>query len=523
VIRLATAAEMRDADRRVTETYGVASLVLMENAGRGAADVIERVFGAARGRRVAVVCGRGNNGGDGFVVARHLAGRGAAVSVWLVGSASEVRGDALTNLEILRRAGWTVAELTEAQGGSGVAALRRGLATAELVVDALLGIGVRGAASGLTASVIEALNEADRPICALDLPSGLSADRGDVTGAAVWARMTITFGLLKAALYLYPAAARVGRIELVDLGIPRGWLEDGLRVGVLEPDDVRRLVPERMADAHKGRHGHLLVVAGSLGKTGACVLAALGALRSGAGLVTCALPASQQPIVAGRLPEAMTEPLAETGAQTLSAKALDRLLELAARLDAVAIGPGVGLEAETQESVRELVLAVERPMVVDADALTALAGHLGRLRDARGPRLLTPHPGEAARLLGAGVPDVQADRIGSARRLADESGAWVALKGAGTVVASPGGEAVLNPTGNPGMATGGTGDVLTGVTGGLLVQGLMPEAALRAGVYLHGLAGDLVAAEKGQVGLLAGDVADGVPAALRRLRRPEPV
>jgi NAD(P)H-hydrate epimerase len=518
VIRLATAAEMREADRRASDAFGIPSLVLMENAGRGAADAVERVFGPARGRRVAVVCGRGNNGGDGFVTARHLAARGATVSVWLVGAADGVRGDARTNLEALRRAGWTLAELAEAQGGAGVAALRRALVHTDLVVDALLGIGVRGAATGLTASVIEALNEADRPICALDLPSGLSADRGDVTGPAIRAHLTVTFGLPKAALYLYPAAGHAGRVELADLGVPRAWLEEGLRVGVMEAADARRLLPARAPDAHKGRHGHLLVVAGSAGKTGAAVLAALGALRSGAGLVTCALPATQQPIVAARLAEAMTEPLPETGSRTLSGKALDRLLELAGRMAAVAIGPGAGLEAETQGLLRDLVVAVERPMVVDADALTALAGQPGRLREARGPRILTPHPGEAARLLGGSVADVQADRIESARRLADAAGAWVALKGAGTVVASPGGEAVLNPTGNPGLATGGTGDVLTGIVGGLLAQGLDPEAAVRAAVYLHGLAGDLAAGERGQAGLLAGDVADKVPAALRRLR-----
>jgi len=518
MIRLATAAEMRRADRRVSEELGVPSLLLMENAGRGAVDAIERVLGPVRGRRVAIVCGKGSNGGDGFVVARHLAGRGGSVETWLIGRASDVGGDAATNLAVLRRAALPLVEVTDAPG---VEELRRGLSRADLLVDALLGTGTRGPVAGLVAAAITAVNDAQRPVCALDLPSGLDADRGNLLGPAIRARLTVTFGLPKIGLFLSAGRGHAGQVELVDLGVPRGWLEEGLRVGLVEPDDVRAVLPARPPDAHKGRYGHLLVVAGSVGKTGAAVLACLGALRSGTGLVTCALPATHQPVVAAHLAEAMTEPLPETAAQTLSAKALHRVLELEERMDALAVGPGVGLEAETQAIMRELIQGAERPMVVDADALTALVGHLSLVRQARGPRLLTPHPGEAARLLEKSVADVQADRVESARRLAGETGAFVALKGAGTLVASPDGELTLNPTGNPGMATGGTGDVLTGIAGGLLAQGLGPNAALRAAVYLHGLAGDLAASERGEAGLLAGDVADTLPEAFKRLRAGE--
>jgi NAD(P)H-hydrate epimerase len=514
VIPVATAEEMRRADRGVTERYGVPSLLLMENAGRGAADAVERVFGPADGRRVLVACGKGNNGGDGFVVARHLAARGARVAVWLACRRTDVRGDAAVNLEAVARAGLP---LVESDG----AALRRELREADLVVDALLGTGVTGPATGAVAEAIGALNEAGRPVCALDLPSGLSADHGGLPGPAVRATLTVTFGLPKLALFLQPAASCAGSIELADLGVPRGWLDAGCRAGLPEPADIRALLPARPTDAHKGRYGHLLVVAGAVGKTGAAVLACRGALRAGTGLVTCACPASQQPVVAGQLVEAMTEPLAETGAQSLSLKAAERVLELASRMDALAVGPGVGLEAETQEAVRRVLLEAERPVVVDADALTALAGRLGKLREARGPRLLTPHPGEAARLLECSIAEVQADRLASARRLAEASGAWVALKGAYTVVTGPDGDVALNPTGNPGMASGGMGDVLTGISGGLLAQGLAPGDALRAAVYLHGLAGD-VAATGRPVGLLAGDLAEAVPEALRRLRDEPP-
>jgi NAD(P)H-hydrate epimerase len=519
VIPLATAEEMRRADRRATERYGVPSLLLMENAGRGAADAIERVLGAVAGRRVAVVCGKGNNGGDGFVVARHLLGRGARISAWLVGRADEVRGDARVNLDALQRSGEAVAEAPEF-GGDAFGRLAAEVRAADIVVDAVLGTGVRGPATGPAAAAIEAINAAGaagRPVCSLDLPSGLPSDGEAPAGPVARATMTVTFGLPKLGLALPAGLAHAGRLEIADLGVPRAWLAEGIPAGLLEATDARAALPLRPHDAHKGRYGHLLVVAGSVGKTGAAVLACLGALRSGTGLVTCAVPGSQQPVVAAQLSEAMTEPLPETAARSISAKAVERIAELLSRVDAVALGPGIGLDPETQAAVRALVRDVERPMVVDADALTALAGSAGLCRDAAAPRLLTPHPGEAARLLGSSIADVQADRIGSARRLAAESGAVVALKGARTVVAGPDGEVVLNPTGNPGMATGGTGDVLTGVAGGLLAQGVAPVGALRAAVYLHGLAGDLAAATRGEAGLVAGDVAASLPAAIRRV------
>jgi NAD(P)H-hydrate epimerase len=519
VIPLATAAEMRRADRSATERYGVPSLLLMENAGRGATDALERVLGPVRGRRIAVVCGKGNNGGDGFVVARHLIGRGARVTAWLVGRAGDVQGDARVNLDALQRAGESVTEAAEADGPA-FGRLRAELGAADVVVDALLGTGVRGAATGSIAAAIEAVNAAaaaGRPVCALDLPSGLPSDGEVPAGPVVRARVTVTFGLPKLGLVLPAGAAHAGRVEIADLGIPREWLGEGIPTALLEAADARAALPLRSTDAHKGSYGHLLVVAGSVGRTGAAVLACLGALRVGTGLVTCATPASQQPVVAAQLPEPMTEPLPETAARTLSAKAVERVVELLSRMDAVALGPGVGLDPETRAAVRTLVRDAERPMVVDADALTALAGRPGLCREAPAPRLLMPHPGEAARLLGCSIAEVQKDRIASARRLAAESGAVVALKGAGTVVASPDGRAMLNPTGNPGMATGGTGDVLTGVAGGLLAQGVAPAAALSAAVYLHGLAGDLVAEARGEAGLVAGDVADAIPAAIRRV------
>jgi len=338
----------------------------------------------------------------------------------------------------------------------------------------------------------------------------------------VKATRTVTFAGLKRSLLLHPAAAQAGPVDVVDIGVPEVEAARGVTTWRLEAADVRRYFPAREADAHKGRFGHLLIVAGSLGKTGAAVLAARAALRSGVGLCTIATPASQQPIVAAQAPEYMTEALPETAAGSLALAGRERLLELAHRMDAVALGPGLSLHPETQALARALVAEVERPLVADADALSALAGHLDLLRRALGPRALTPHPGEMARMLGLTVDAVQGDRLEVTRSFARDHRVGLALKGAGTAIGGPDGRVAVNPTGNPGMAKGGSGDVLTGIVGALLARGLDPVAALEAGCYLHGLAGDLTAAERGEIAMIAGDIVEKLPAALQALAGPAP-
>jgi NAD(P)H-hydrate epimerase len=355
------------------------------------------------------------------------------------------------------------------------------------------------------------------PVFALDLPSGLSADHGGLLGPTIRATRTVTFAGLKRSLLLHPAAAAAGPVEIAPIGISPEETRRGITTWRLEADDARAHFPPRAADAHKGRFGHLLVVAGSLGKTGAAVLAGRAALRAGVGLCTIAAPASQQPVIAAQAPEYMTEPLPETAAGSVSGKAKERILELARRMDAVALGPGLSLDPETQELARALILEVPRPLVADADALTALAGHLDLLRRAAGPRALTPHPGEMARMLGLDIAAVQADRLELTRRVSREHGVALALKGAGTVIGGPDGHVAVNVTGNPGLAKGGSGDVLTGVVGALLARGVEPAAALRAGCYVHGLAGDLAAQVLGETAMIAGDVIEHLPAALRAL------
>jgi len=507
-----TAAEMRALDARAIGTLGIPGPRLMENAGRGAAAVIAREWTPIRGKRVLVLCGKGNNGGDGFVVARCLKAKGAKVRVLLVGSRAEVKGDAARALAQWRG---RVEEIrTDADAAKVVTAVDE----SELAVDALLGTGLAAPARGLVAHVIGRLNgSAARTGCvviALDLPSGLDSDGGAVPGPAVRATLTATFAGYKRSLVLYPAAEHAGRVEVVPIGIPEAEVGRGITTFLLVDTSVSGYFPERKPDSHKGTYGHLLVAAGSLGKSGAAALAGRAALRSGVGLCTVATAASQQPIVAGLSMEVMTEALPETAAHSISFGAKDRLLELASQRDAVAIGPGLSLDPESQALARALVAELDRPMVVDADALSSLAGHLDLLDDAPAPRVLTPHPGEMARMLGTSVALVQADRIEVVREFCVRHRVHLVLKGARSVLGSPDGRVFINHTGNPGMATGGSGDVLTGMIGAFLARGFAPLAALQAGCVLHGLAGDLAAADRGMEGLIASDIIEAIPGAL---------
>jgi NAD(P)H-hydrate epimerase len=510
-----TADEMRRVDQRAIRELGIPGATLMENAGRGAAACIQASLPALglprRGVRVAVVCGKGGNGGDGFVVARWLKRGGHRVEVFLLARPEEVRGDAGLKLREMERRGLRARVLDDA------AVLARALPAAQLVVDAMLGTGARGEPEPLVAGAIEQVNACGRPVVALDVPSGLPADGGMPEGPAVRAALTTTFAGLKRALVSGPGVELAGRVAVVDIGVPPAEVERDAATFVLEAGDVARHLPRRPRDSHKGSYGHLLVIAGSVGKTGAAALAARAAMRSGAGLVTVATAASAQPVVASLLLEAMTEPMPDTPSGTIASKARGRLGELAERRDAVAMGPGLGLDDDTQALARSLVFELRQPMVADADALTALAGHLDHLRGAPAARCLTPHPGEMARMLGATVAEIERDRIATVRQFATAWDVHVVLKGGTSVIGLPDGTVLLNPTGNAGMASGGTGDVLTGVLGAFLARGLAPGAAVAAAVYLHGLAGDVAAERVGQESLVAGDVIEALPEAFRRV------
>jgi ADP-dependent NAD(P)H-hydrate dehydratase / NAD(P)H-hydrate epimerase len=513
-MRVLNAAQMREADRRTIEDVGIPSLVLMENAGRQVVAAIEAIHPDLAERQVAVLCGRGSNGGDGFVVARTLLQRGIDASVFVIGDVAAIRGDARVNLDILGRLGVTVVEIADSQAWE---LHFSEISDCTLIVDAIFGTGLNAPLSGLMETVVADVNGSGIPVVAIDLPSGLSADSHELIGDSIEAGVTVTLAAPKLSLVLPPAEMRAGDIVIADIGIPAELIAslEGPRVELLTRAGMRELVAPRTPDTHKGDYGRVLVVAGSRGKTGAAHLAAIGALRSGAGLVTVATPASCQAIVASMAPEYMTEPIAEIGDE-LNPDVVDRILELAR--DVVAIGPGLGQGPSTRQFIKALVDRAPMPIVVDADGLNAFSGDPDALAGREGRHvIITPHPGEMARLVRMSIDEVQASRLEIARNFAAAHQLYVVLKGHRTLIATPDAKVFINPTGNPGMATGGTGDVLTGMIAAWLAQLLDAEAACKLAVYLHGMAGDLAEADDGEVAMTAGDVAAHIGDALLEL------
>jgi NAD(P)H-hydrate epimerase len=514
-MRVLNTQQMREADRRTIEEIGIPSIVLMENAGRQAVAAMEAAFEDLSTSHVGVLCGRGNNGGDGFVVARTLLQRGVETSVFVLGSVAEIRGDARINLEILGRIGLTVVEITNAQDWE---LHFSEVSLCDLLVDAILGTGFHGQLSGLLETVVADVNGLGVPVVAIDLPTGVSADSHEVEGEAIDASMTVTLAAPKLPLILPPADSHGGDLVIADIGIPLPILDEveGPHIEILTRERMRDLVPARVADSHKGDFGRVLIVAGSLGRTGAAYLAAMGALRSGAGLVTVATPRSCVPIVAAMGPEYMTEPLDETVAGTVDYSALERVLDIKA--DVIAIGPGLGQSPGTSAFVQGLLERAGVPLVIDADALNAFAGDPDRLVGRDGVDvIITPHPGEMARLLNISAEAVQQDRLHHATEFAASHRLHVVLKGHRTIIAGPDNRAFVNLTGNSGMATGGTGDLLTGMISAWFAQLLDAEAASKLAVYLHGSAGDLAEADEGDVALIAGDIASRLGDALMEL------
>lgn len=505
---------MRDADRRTIEEIGIPAVVLMENAGRQTVAAMEAMYSDLAERRVGVLCGRGNNGGDGFVVARTLAQRGVDVSVFLLGHVADVRGDARINLEILGRLGLTVIEVADGQSWE---LHFSELSDCTLIVDAIFGTGLNAPVSGLVESVIADVNASGIPVVAIDVPSGLSADSHHPIGPSIEAALTVTLGAPKLPLILPPAETRAGDIVIADIGIPAAVLDavEGPRIELLTRSSMRELIPPRSPDSHKGDYGRVLLVAGSRGKTGAAHLCAIGALRSGAGLVTVATPTSCLGIVAAMGAEYMTEPLDEA-VNGLDPEGVDHILDIAR--DVVAIGPGLGQAEATRDFVKQLVDRATMPVVVDADGLNAFADDPDRLAGREGRDIIiTPHPGEMARLVGMSTDEVQASRIEVARNFAAAHRVYVVLKGHRTIIATPDERTFINPTGNPGMATGGTGDVLTGMIAAWLAQLLDAEAACRLAVYLHGMAGDLAETDESEIAMTSADLAAHIGDAILEL------
>jgi ADP-dependent NAD(P)H-hydrate dehydratase / NAD(P)H-hydrate epimerase len=532
-MKVLTADQMREVDRLTTDRYGVPSLQLMENAGAAVADYLSQAIPDLSTRAVLVFCGKGNNGGDGFVVARRLRERGAPPRVFLFAELSAVRGDAAVNLQLWQAGG---GELHVVTSKSEWATAREALNEADLVVDALLGTGIKGPVEGLLASVIDDVNEwrdkrparlgraRGRFVISVDMPSGLPSGNEDFGGPVIRADVTVSFTAPKVGQLLAPQADCVGKLVVRDIGTPRELRDDDptLKLHWLEPGEFRGLPMVRKADANKGSFGHALVVAGSLGKSGAAVLSGRAALRVGAGLVTVATPEKVLPIVAAGMPEMMTTPLLGNDDGTVSPRNLDddRFAQVARDKSVLAMGPGLSTNPETQQFIRTVLQKLSLPVILDADGLNAFAGLAEEFRT-RKPELLalTPHPGEMGRLLGATARDVQAKRLEVALDVAAKWKAFVILKGFHTILATPDGRAYINTTGNPGMATGGTGDVLTGMLAGLTAEfGTKKwEYVLGLGVYLHGLAGDVAAERVGEAPLVASDLIEALPEAYSRL------
>jgi ADP-dependent NAD(P)H-hydrate dehydratase / NAD(P)H-hydrate epimerase len=506
-MRVLNAAQMRDADRQTIDEIGIPSMVLMENAGRQVVAALEAAYDDLPDRHAAVLCGPGNNGGDGFVVARTLHQRGVDVSVFVIGTMAAVKGDARLNLEILGRLGLTVVEISDEQAWD---LHFSEISQCDLIVDAIFGTGLRSALAGMMETVAADVNASGIPVVAVDLPSGMSADRAEPIGECIRAALTVTLAAPKLPLVLPPGETHAGNIVVADIGIPPEVIDNlaGPRIELLTREGMREIVQPRDSDSHKGDYGHVLVVAGSPGKTGAAHLAAIGALRSGAGLVSVATPRTTQPIVAAMGAEYMTLPLEETPEGKVALDGLEQILEF--EQDVIAAGPGLGTGPEVTAFVQGLVEKSESPLVLDADALNALASEPDRLQsggEESRPIVITPHPGEMARLVHTSVDEVQSSRLDVARDFAVQHHIYVVLKGYRTLIATPEGKVFINPLGNPGMATGGTGDVLTGVLAAWLGQLLDAEAACKIGVYLHALAGDLAEADEGEVAMTAGDLA----------------
>ena len=511
-MKVVTAQEMRQIDQQTIEQIGIPGAVLMEHAGSAVVRVLHAHFPECQ--RIGIVVGKGNNGGDGLVVARQLAHAGQPIQIFLVSPPESFAGDALTNLQIAQK---LALPITPILSDGELKGLESQLASSDLIVDSIFGTGLRGGVDGFIGDIIACINRSGKPVIAIDLPSGLSADTGIAEGACIQANRTVTMGLPKRGNLIHPGAALTGKLDIVDIGFPSIVIDkQNIPVNWTQPSDAARILPPRPTHSHKGTYGRVFVAAASTGMTGAAALTSVGALRAGAGLVTLGTPKSLNPILEVKLTEVMTLPLPETAEGSLALEAKIDIIEAIERTKSVlAIGPGLSQHPETVSLVHSVIRESDTPTVIDADGINALARSTDILSSLSPQTVLTPHPGEMARLLGGTIETLERDRIGLAQRFAQDHNVTLVLKGAPTVIAREDGEVWINSTGNAGMATGGMGDVLTGLIAGLMAQKISAFDAALLGVYLHGLAADLVAKEIGLHGLMAGDVLNNVPKAIK--------
>jgi ADP-dependent NAD(P)H-hydrate dehydratase / NAD(P)H-hydrate epimerase len=508
-MKLLRSDQMQEADNRTIEEIGLPGAVLMENAGAGVTRILKNRFSEWPDKKILILAGGGNNGGDGFVIARRFLQSGAQVNLLLFGQGDNLKDDAKLNYQVFIRLGGHVREITKEEHLSSFHSI---VAHSGIVVDAIFGTGLIRPIKGLIAQAFKIVNQTEIPVLAVDIPSGVCADSGKILGCALKADWTVTFASEKIGHRLYPGAGECGEIITIPIGIPKTFIESDTHT-VARNTITDLSLANRKPDGHKGSFGHLLIVAGSIGKEGAATLTALGALRTRPGLVTVATPEPARPIIAAKLTEAMTMPLPLKGkGEKLADDWLNRVLESGIQPSALAIGPGLGTKPISAITIHNFAIQwPDIPLILDADALNLIAESGGEVqfitRQRSAPLILTPHPGELARLLKIKTSEIQADRLGIAVKSAEKFGAWLVLKGADTIIAEPGGRSWINDSGNSGLASGGSGDLLTGVIGGLLAQGCGVEAAVRIGVWLHGAAADAAVKNgAGEAGLLAQDL-----------------
>ncbi len=513
---LVDANEMQEMDRLTIKAFGLPGRVLMENAGRGATSFLLKQKPDLAQKSIGVIAGRGNNGGDGFVIARCLSQKGIKAAVYLLADKQRVTGDAAANLDLLEPLDIPLVELPDTKS---FFKHKDTMDRHDLWIDAILGTGLKSEVRGFFREIIEFINSSKKYVFAVDIPSGLDSDTGRPCGAAIRANATATFGFAKTGHLLYPGTEYTGDLKIVDIGIPQHVVDQvGPRQRLITADIARAHIRSRKPDAHKGDSGHLLVIAGSTGKTGAAALTARAAMRAGAGLVTLGIPASLNSVLETQLIEAMTFPLPEKAPGIPDPNAFAKIMTFLPGKQCLAIGPGIGTEPATVELVRQIIIASSIPLVIDADGINSLAGATDLLDKLKAPAVLTPHPGEMARLTGLATSEVQNNRISCAREFAVKFNIHLVLKGARTIIAHPNGVIYINPTGNPGMAAGGMGDVLTGIIAGFITRRVPLEKAVQSGVFLHGAAADSLMKKIGQTGFLASEVIDRIPQQMRALK-----
>ncbi len=509
-MKVVTSQQMREIDRKAIEENNLSGLTLMENAGSRIFQNLKNIYPDLRLKKTVIFAGSGNNGGDGFVVARHLYNYGVKVKVFLLTPFNKIKGEAGENLNTINKMG---VELIEAETTK-LEEIQRAIQNSDLIIDAILGTGLQGKVTGLKAKIIDLINIANKEVVAIDVPSGLNADTGRIEGPCIKAAHTITLALPKIGLLIFPGASYAGKITIEDIGIPSYLLKNNkIKTNMVTKEIVKPLLPFRATCSHKGSFGKALILAGSVGMTGAAYLASEAAMRSGAGIVVLGIPRSLNPIMEVKLTEVMTLPLAETEKQSLGEEAEETILKLMKNYSVLGIGPGISRQAETQRLVRKVIEKSNIPLVVDADAIYALSEDPTILKKTKTPLVITPHPGELAKLINKDVGYILNNQLDITREIAQKYGIVVVLKGARTIIANKEGETYINVGDNSGMATGGSGDVLTGIICSLIAQGADNFSAAITGVYIHTLAGDLARGIKGERGMIAGDILSQVPQA----------